>query len=70
VVCGSPRKVVDTIGKWCEEADSSRILLHQHLGNMPNWKVVKNMSLFAEEVIPQLRNGMAVSRRPPAMAAE
>jgi alkanesulfonate monooxygenase SsuD/methylene tetrahydromethanopterin reductase-like flavin-dependent oxidoreductase (luciferase family) len=70
VVCGSPAKVTDTIGKWCEDADSSRILLHQHLGNMPNWKVVKNMSLFAEQVIPQLRNGMAVSRRPPAMAAE
>jgi hypothetical protein len=28
------------------------------------------MSLFAEDVVPKLRNGMAVSRRPAAMAAE
>jgi hypothetical protein len=25
------------------------------LGDMPHWKVVKNLTLFAEEVIPRLR---------------
>ena len=25
------------------------------VGDMPNWKVVKNMTLFAEEVMPHFR---------------
>jgi hypothetical protein len=25
------------------------------VGDMPNWKVVKNMTLFAEEVMPRFR---------------
>jgi hypothetical protein len=25
------------------------------VGTMPNWKVVKNMTLFAEEVMPRFR---------------
>lgn len=25
------------------------------IGDMPNWKVVKNMTLFAEEVMPLFR---------------
>jgi alkanesulfonate monooxygenase SsuD/methylene tetrahydromethanopterin reductase-like flavin-dependent oxidoreductase (luciferase family) len=55
VVYGSAEKVANTLGKWCESADSSRPLLHHHIGDMPHWKVVKNMTLFAEEVIPRLR---------------
>ena len=53
-----------TLGAWAEEVDSSRIVMNMHLGDMPNWKVVKNMSLFAEQVVPQLRTGLAASRRP------
>jgi alkanesulfonate monooxygenase SsuD/methylene tetrahydromethanopterin reductase-like flavin-dependent oxidoreductase (luciferase family) len=70
VVCGSPQKVVDKLGAWAEEVESSRIVVNMHLGDMPNWKVVKNMSLFAEQVIPKLRSGVPVSRRPRAVAAE
>jgi hypothetical protein len=29
--------------------------LNLALGDMPNWKVVKNTTLFAEEVLPRLR---------------
>jgi hypothetical protein len=33
------------------------------VGNMPNWKVVKNLSLIAEEVIPRMRTAAPVPRR-------
>ena len=55
IVAGSPEKVADSIANWAEEADVSRISLNLALGDMPHWKVVKNLTLFAEEVIPRLR---------------
>ena len=55
IVAGTPEKVADAIAHWAEEADVSRISLNLALGDMPHWKVVKNLSLFAEEVIPRLR---------------
>ena len=55
IVAGTPEKVADQIGRWAEEADVSRITLNLALGDMPHWKVVKNLTLFAEEVIPRLR---------------
>ena len=51
----TPEKVADSIGRWAEEAGASRISLNLALGDMPHWKVVKNLTLFAEEVIPRLR---------------
>ena len=55
IVAGTPEKVADAVGRWIEEAGSSRVNLNLTLGDMPNWKVVKNTTLFAEEVIPRLR---------------
>ena len=55
VAVGTPERVAEKIAGWCEEADSSRVICHHHLGDMPHWKVVKNMTMFAEEVIPLLR---------------
>lgn len=55
IVAGTPEKVANSIAKWAEEANSSTIVCHLHLGNMPHWKTVKNLTLFAEEVIPRLR---------------
>jgi hypothetical protein len=33
------------------------------VGDMPHWKVVKNLSLFAQDVIPRMRARAAVERR-------
>jgi hypothetical protein len=55
VAVGTPERVAEKIAGWCEEADSSRVICHHHIGDMPHWKVVKNMTIFAEEVIPLLR---------------
>ena len=55
IVAGTPEKVAHAVGQWIEEAGSSCVNLNLTLGDMPNWKVVKNTTLFAEEVIPRLR---------------
>ncbi|HUZ21645.1 MAG TPA: LLM class flavin-dependent oxidoreductase [Acidimicrobiales bacterium] len=55
VVCGSPETVAKAIEGWVEEAGTSRVICNLHLGDMPHWKTVKNLTLFAEEVIPRLR---------------
>ncbi len=55
VAVGSPQTVAEKIATWCEEAQSSRVITWLHMGDMPHWKVVKNMTMFAEEVMPQLR---------------
>jgi alkanesulfonate monooxygenase SsuD/methylene tetrahydromethanopterin reductase-like flavin-dependent oxidoreductase (luciferase family) len=54
-VLGTPDQVAERIAFWCEEAQSSKVILHLHVGDMPHWKAVKNITLFAEEVIPRLR---------------
>ncbi len=55
IVAGTPEKVADAIGGWIEESGANRLTLNLTLGDMPHWKVVKNTTLFAEEVIPRLR---------------
>jgi hypothetical protein len=55
VIAGTAQHVAETIARWAEEAKSSTITCHLHLGDMPNWKTIKNLTLFAEEVIPRLR---------------
>jgi alkanesulfonate monooxygenase SsuD/methylene tetrahydromethanopterin reductase-like flavin-dependent oxidoreductase (luciferase family) len=66
VMAGTPDQVAEAIVKWVEEANSSRVVCHLHLGDMPHWKTVKSMTLFAEEVIPKVRK--AVGRKVPAAA--
>ena len=63
VAVGTADHVAESINTWCEEAQSARVILHHHIGDMPHWKVVKNMTLFAEEVMPKLRPAAAHGRR-------
>jgi alkanesulfonate monooxygenase SsuD/methylene tetrahydromethanopterin reductase-like flavin-dependent oxidoreductase (luciferase family) len=58
-VLGTPEQVAEQIAFWCEQAQSSRVIVHLHTGDMPHWKAVKNITLFAEEVIPRLRRKMS-----------
>lgn len=64
IVCGSPDTVASAIRQWVEEARCSRVICHLHVGDMPHWKTVKNLTLFAQEVIPRLRQ--APLAQPPA----
>ena len=60
IVAGTAEQVADAIGNWIEESQTSRVNLNLTIGDMPNWKVVQNTTLFAEEVIPRVRNRTAV----------
>ena len=64
---GTPDQVAERIAFWCGQAQSSKIILHLHVGDMPHWKAVKNITLFAEEVIPRVRKLMS---SPVQVAAE
>ena len=55
IACGSPDTVADTIAHWAEEAGCARINVVLEHGDMPEWKTVKNMTMFANEVIPRIR---------------
>ena len=60
IVAGTAEQVADAVGNWIEEAQTNRVNLNLTIGDMPNWKVVKNTTLFAEEVIPRVRARKAV----------
>jgi alkanesulfonate monooxygenase SsuD/methylene tetrahydromethanopterin reductase-like flavin-dependent oxidoreductase (luciferase family) len=60
---GTPDQVVDQLSQWGETMGTNHFNLMAAVGNMPNWKVVKNLSLIAEEVIPRMRTTAPVSRR-------
>jgi alkanesulfonate monooxygenase SsuD/methylene tetrahydromethanopterin reductase-like flavin-dependent oxidoreductase (luciferase family) len=55
IACGSPDTVADLLSHWAEDAGTSRLLVTLSIGDMPEWKAVKNMTLFAQEVIPRIR---------------
>ena len=55
VVAGTPERVAQAIAQWVTEANSTRVTCHLHLGDMPHWKTVKSTTLFAENVIPRVR---------------
>jgi alkanesulfonate monooxygenase SsuD/methylene tetrahydromethanopterin reductase-like flavin-dependent oxidoreductase (luciferase family) len=55
IACGSPETVADLLAHWAEDAQTSRVIVTLSIGDMPEWKAVKNMTLFAQEVIPRIR---------------
>ena len=64
IACGSPDTVADTLVKWCEDAGCSRLNLIFELSDMPEWKVVRSATLFADEVIPRIRARGVDARKP------
>jgi alkanesulfonate monooxygenase SsuD/methylene tetrahydromethanopterin reductase-like flavin-dependent oxidoreductase (luciferase family) len=56
IAVGSPRKVADTMVRWSEAMQSTHFNCIMHVADMPHWKTVKNLTLFAEEVMPRLRS--------------
>jgi alkanesulfonate monooxygenase SsuD/methylene tetrahydromethanopterin reductase-like flavin-dependent oxidoreductase (luciferase family) len=68
IACGSPDTVAETIVSWCEEAGAGRVNVVLENGDMPEWKVAKTTTLFAQEVIPRIRARLA--GRAPAREGE
>ena len=62
IICGSPDTVADTLSHWAQEAQCSRMLMVLQHGDMPEWKAVKNMHMFAKEVIPRVQGAVEQRR--------
>jgi alkanesulfonate monooxygenase SsuD/methylene tetrahydromethanopterin reductase-like flavin-dependent oxidoreductase (luciferase family) len=67
VSVGTPDKVANDIGEWTARMKTNHISSVMHVADMPHWKTVKNLTLFAEDVIPRLRQRTG---SPQSMAAE
>ena len=63
VAVGSPDQVVNQLGEWGEMMGTNHFNLLGAIGNMPHWKVVKNLSFLAEEVIPRMRAAAPAAQR-------
>jgi alkanesulfonate monooxygenase SsuD/methylene tetrahydromethanopterin reductase-like flavin-dependent oxidoreductase (luciferase family) len=57
IAVGTPEKVANQIGEWAARMKTRHMNCVMHAGDMPHWKAVKNLTLFAEEVMPRLRTG-------------
>jgi alkanesulfonate monooxygenase SsuD/methylene tetrahydromethanopterin reductase-like flavin-dependent oxidoreductase (luciferase family) len=57
-ITGSPETVANTLIEWAEGLEAGTFLCHLHVGDMPHWKTVKNLTLFAEEVMPRVRKAL------------
>ncbi len=55
IACGAPDTVAETIVEWCKEAGCGRVNVVLENGDMPEWKIAKNTTMFANEVIPRIR---------------
>jgi len=56
IIVGSPETVRNEIGEYCDDVGASGLIMGgSSIGPMPNWMVMKNMQIFAEEVMPEFR---------------
>ena len=56
VIVGSPATVAEKLAIYTDELGAGiHVAGGMQVGTMPHWKVVKNMTLFAEEVMPHFR---------------
>ncbi len=63
VAVGTADQVVEQLEQWGEQMGTNHFVILGAAGNMPNWKVVKNLNLIAQDVIPRVRVGAAYERR-------
>ena len=63
VAVGTADQVVEQLADWGQLMDTNHYNILGAIGNMPHWKVVKNLTLLAEDVLPRLRARAATERR-------
>jgi alkanesulfonate monooxygenase SsuD/methylene tetrahydromethanopterin reductase-like flavin-dependent oxidoreductase (luciferase family) len=54
---GTPEVVLEKVRFFVRELRPSRLLLHMNAGGIEHQKVVRSMRLFAETILPSLKNG-------------
>jgi alkanesulfonate monooxygenase SsuD/methylene tetrahydromethanopterin reductase-like flavin-dependent oxidoreductase (luciferase family) len=60
---GTADQVVAQLEEWGGRMGTSHYNLLAAIGDMPHWKVVKNLSLIGQDVIPRVRADAAAERR-------
>ena len=55
IICGSPDTVAESIEEFATLLGAGRLVLNCDLWTAPAWMTKKNMTLFAEEVMPRFR---------------
>jgi len=55
IAVGTAEKVANLIGEWTTRMGTNHINSVMHVADMPHWKTVKNLTLFAQEVMPRLK---------------
>ena len=63
VAVGTADQVVEQLEEWGERLGTNHFNILGAIGNMPHWKVVKNLSFLGQDVIPRMR-ARAASRAP------
>jgi alkanesulfonate monooxygenase SsuD/methylene tetrahydromethanopterin reductase-like flavin-dependent oxidoreductase (luciferase family) len=63
VAVGTADEVVERLEEWGERMGTNHFVILGAIGDMPHWKVVKNLNLIAQDVIPRARARVAAARR-------
>jgi alkanesulfonate monooxygenase SsuD/methylene tetrahydromethanopterin reductase-like flavin-dependent oxidoreductase (luciferase family) len=63
VAVGTADQVVQQLEEWGERLGTNHFNILGAIGNMPHWKVVKNLTCLGEDVIPRMRARAASQRR-------
>ena len=63
VAVGTADQVVGQLEEWGERLGTNHFNILGAIGNMPHWKVVKNLHFFGQDVIPRMRGRAAAQRR-------
>ena len=63
VAVGTADQVVEQLEEWGEWLGTNHFNILGAIGNMPHWKVVKNLTCLGEDVIPRMRARAASQRR-------
>jgi alkanesulfonate monooxygenase SsuD/methylene tetrahydromethanopterin reductase-like flavin-dependent oxidoreductase (luciferase family) len=63
VAVGDVEQVVSQLEEWGERLGTNHFNILGAVGDMPHWKVVKNLSIIGEQVIPRMRAHAATERR-------
>ncbi|MCH8308069.1 MAG: hypothetical protein IH930_08000 [Proteobacteria bacterium] len=58
---GTPKKVIDQIGKLQEKVGIGELTILANFGGIENWKAIKTQELFAEHVMPAFRGGISTA---------
>jgi len=65
---GSPKTVIERLGDFLGDLGVGNINAVLHFGDMPHYKTIKNLEMFANHVMPVLKAQAGAAKRP--MAAE